>query len=30
MGDGDAWPAIREQMMAADILIVATPPGSGT
>src|SRR5687768_11605395 len=22
MGDGDAWPAIREQMMAADILIL--------
>jgi len=25
MGDGDAWPAIRERMMAADILLVATP-----
>ena len=29
MGDGDAWPAIREQMMAADILIVATPTWVG-
>src|SRR5688500_14491350 len=25
MGEGDAWPAIREQLVAADILIVATP-----
>jgi multimeric flavodoxin WrbA len=24
-GDGDEWPAIREKLMAADILIVATP-----
>jgi multimeric flavodoxin WrbA len=24
-GDGDGWPAIREKMLAADILIVATP-----
>ena len=24
-GDGDAWPAIREQMLAADILVIATP-----
>jgi NAD(P)H-dependent FMN reductase len=24
MGEGDAWPAIRAQMMAADILIVST------
>ena len=29
MGDGDAWPAIREQMMAADILVVATPTWVG-
>jgi multimeric flavodoxin WrbA len=29
MGEGDAWPAIREQMMAADILIVATPTWVG-
>lgn len=29
MGDGDAWPAIRAQMMAADILIVATPTWVG-
>jgi multimeric flavodoxin WrbA len=29
MGDGDAWPAIREQMMAADILIVSTPTWVG-
>jgi multimeric flavodoxin WrbA len=32
-GDGDAWPAIREQVLAADILVVVTPiwmgqPGS--
>lgn len=25
MGDGDAWPEIRRQMLAADILVVATP-----
>lgn len=25
MGDGDQWPDIRNQMLAADILIVATP-----
>lgn len=25
MGDGDAWPAIREKMLAADILLIATP-----
>lgn len=24
-GDGDGWPAIREQVLAADILVVATP-----
>jgi multimeric flavodoxin WrbA len=25
MGGGDAWPAIREQVMAADILLISTP-----
>ena len=25
MGDGDAWPDIRRQMLEADILIIATP-----
>jgi multimeric flavodoxin WrbA len=29
MGDGDEWPAIREQMMAAGILIVSTPTWVG-
>ena len=29
MGEGDAWPAIREQMMAAQILVVATPTWVG-
>jgi multimeric flavodoxin WrbA len=29
MGDGDAWPAIREQLMAADILVVSTPTWVG-
>ena len=29
MGDGDEWLAIREQMMAADILVVATPTWVG-
>jgi multimeric flavodoxin WrbA len=29
MGEGDAWPAIRAQMMAADILIVSTPTWVG-
>ncbi|GAA5144125.1 NAD(P)H-dependent oxidoreductase [Nocardioides marinquilinus] len=24
-GDGDAWPGIREQVLAADILVLATP-----
>lgn len=24
-GDGDEWPALREKMLAADILVVATP-----
>ncbi|MGC4931231.1 flavodoxin family protein [Streptomyces sp. DT117] len=25
MGDGDAWPAIREDILAADILLISTP-----
>lgn len=25
MGDGDEWPAIREKILAADILVLATP-----
>lgn len=29
MGDGDDWPAIREQIMAADILVLATPTWMG-
>ena len=29
MGDGDAWPPIREQLVAADILIMATPTWVG-
>src|SRR5690349_15151150 len=29
MGDGDAWPGIREQVMAADILVLATPTWMG-
>jgi multimeric flavodoxin WrbA len=29
MGDGDAWPAIRERLLAADILLVATPTWVG-
>jgi multimeric flavodoxin WrbA len=29
MGDGDAWPAIRAQVLAADILILATPTWMG-
>ena len=29
MGDGDGWPAIRGQLMAADILIVSTPTWVG-
>lgn len=24
-GDGDAWPGIRQRMLAADILVIATP-----
>src|SRR6476620_4123211 len=27
--DGDAWPSIRSQLMAADILIVSTPTWVG-
>jgi multimeric flavodoxin WrbA len=29
MGDGDAWPGIREQVMAADILVLSTPTWMG-
>jgi multimeric flavodoxin WrbA len=29
MGDGDEWPAIREQILAADILVIATPTWMG-
>jgi multimeric flavodoxin WrbA len=29
LGDGDAWPAIRRQVMAADILVLATPTWMG-
>ena len=29
MGEGDEWPAIREQLMAADILIISTPTWVG-
>ena len=28
-GDGDEWPAIRERVLAADILVVATPTWLG-
>ncbi|HWR84805.1 MAG TPA: NAD(P)H-dependent oxidoreductase [Rhodoglobus sp.] len=28
-GDGDAWPAIREQVLATDILVLATPTWMG-
>jgi multimeric flavodoxin WrbA len=28
-GDGDAWPAIRERVLAADMLLVATPTWLG-
>ncbi|MFF1572229.1 flavodoxin family protein [Leifsonia sp. NPDC058292] len=28
-GDGDAWPAIREQVIASDILIIVTPTWMG-
>jgi multimeric flavodoxin WrbA len=29
MGEGDAWPAIRERMLAADILLISTPTWVG-
>ncbi|WP_375489598.1 flavodoxin family protein [uncultured Jatrophihabitans sp.] len=29
MGDGDQWPAIRERVIAADILVLATPTWMG-
>jgi multimeric flavodoxin WrbA len=29
MGDGDAWPALRERVLAADILVFATPTWLG-
>ena len=29
MGDGDAWPAIRDKVLAADILVMATPTWLG-
>ena len=29
MGDGDAWPDIRRQLLAADILVLATPTWVG-
>lgn len=29
MGEGDAWPAIREKVLAADILVMATPTWMG-
>ncbi|WNV86228.1 NAD(P)H-dependent oxidoreductase [Umezawaea sp. Da 62-37] len=29
MGEGDAWPSIRERMLAADILLVSTPTWMG-
>ena len=29
MGDGDAWPDIRTQLMAADILVLSTPTWMG-
>lgn len=29
MGEGDAWPGIREQIMSADILVLATPTWMG-
>lgn len=29
MGDGDAWPAVRERILAADVLLVATPTWVG-
>ena len=29
MGDGDAWPAIRAKVIAADVLVLATPTWMG-
>ena len=29
MGEGDVWPAIREKVMAADILVLGTPTWMG-
>ena len=29
MGDGDAWPAIRERVLAADILVLSSPTWMG-
>ena len=29
MGEGDEWPAIRERLMAADVLVVSTPTRFG-
>lgn len=29
MGEGDAWPAIRERMLAADILLISIPTWMG-
>jgi multimeric flavodoxin WrbA len=29
MGEGDAWPGIRERVLAADILVIATPTWMG-
>jgi multimeric flavodoxin WrbA len=29
MGDGDAWPAIRQKMLESDILLIATPTWLG-
>ena len=29
MGDGDGWPALREKMLAADILVIGTPTWMG-
>jgi multimeric flavodoxin WrbA len=29
MGDGDAWPSIREKILASDVLLIATPTWVG-
>ena len=29
MGDGDAWPALRDKVLAADVLVLATPTWMG-